>query len=519
MPTTLGFKPLIDMPEWYPAAPALNSNVVGACLTCDLRNDEDRDPYLYYLTSHIALAKYHVKNDEWGALASPALQSAGGVGIAAIFTPSAGPYGLLAAGATNTIMQLATALPAAVAVNALANRGDGVGYKIRIIGNSAGSSGLTEIKTIINNTGGLNPVITLDSALTFVPLVNDSYELLSGKVFLLGSSATIPGSWRSYDIATNLYTTLSVVNLLNPITTDTTIFCMDESYTPSILAPYLGFFDLLTATASAPANLTGQAAGGDATILAEEYRNFQIRIVQDVAIPQAAGQRRKIISHTAGASPVYTVAAWAVQPSANAIFVIEYNNDIVLWSGISLLTFSYLAGFNADAAWSTSASLGGATQYANLTAAHTVGSMILPSFGITLNTAKNARHSYFYYFRGGTSPIIDLFDIAGGATGLWTANIITAPFPVSYGSGNSAIYDNTTKNGKYGYIQTVSGRFFRFDILNRVVEPYAYLRYTLGTILVGQKLAISPFIDGTTKISTLFFIVPSSSAFMKILNQ
>ena len=64
-----------------------------------------------------------------------------------------------------------------------------------------------------------------------------------------------------------------------------------------------------------------------------EYRNFQIRIVEDTVNPTAVGQRRNITSHTAGASPVYTVPAWTVTPSANANFVIENNGDrILLWA-------------------------------------------------------------------------------------------------------------------------------------------------------------------------------------------
>lgn len=38
---------------------------------------------------------------------------------------------------------------------------------------------------------------------------------------------------------------------------------------------------------------------GDSLILANEYRNFQIRIVQDLTNPTAVGQRRIIASHTA----------------------------------------------------------------------------------------------------------------------------------------------------------------------------------------------------------------------------
>jgi hypothetical protein len=285
MPTTLGFKDILDTPEWYPAALAPGNIVGGVATASDLRNNEDRDPFIYALISNTTLGKYNVKNDDWITLASPGL-TATGAGNAAIFVPSGGPYGTIAAGATNTTFTLTTALPAAVGVNQLANRGDGRGFKIRIIGNSAGSSGLTEEKYIIANSGGANPTIELDSALTFVPALGDTYEFLSGAVFVLCDAATGANSWKKYDIATNNYTAgLSVVNLLNPIATHTLMFAMDEQYVPSTRAPSDGFFGNLVATASAAASITGQAAGGDAAVLANEYRNFQIRIVTDVATP------------------------------------------------------------------------------------------------------------------------------------------------------------------------------------------------------------------------------------------
>lgn len=44
---------------------------------------------------------------------------------------------------------------------------------------------------------------------------------------------------------------------------------------------------------------THSAFAGDSLVQANEYRNFQIRIVQDLVNPTAVGQRRVIASHTA----------------------------------------------------------------------------------------------------------------------------------------------------------------------------------------------------------------------------
>ena len=73
--------------------------------------------------------------------------------------------------------------------------------------------------------------------------------------------------------------------------------------------------------------------------------------MEDTVIPTAVGQRRNITSHTAGASPVYTVPAWTVTPSANAKFVIENNGDrILLWTTAQQTTYTYKIGANT---WDT----------------------------------------------------------------------------------------------------------------------------------------------------------------------
>jgi len=523
MATTLGFKDIIDLPEWRPLSPAPNNATAGVSLACDLRNNEDRDPHIYQLGSVALFAKYNVKNDEWLALTTPALAGTFGAGAGAIFVPSSGPYGTLASGCTTTSVILTTALPTAVGVNQLANRGDGVGFKIRIIGKSAGGSGKIEERTIIGNTAGTTPTIYLDSSLSFTPASTDGYEFLSGKVFLFSAAALAAGIIKSYDVATQTLTSLTTTNFIATIATDMTIISMDEAYVPSTLSPYGGFFGTLIATASAAGTLTGQATGGDSAVAVNEFRNFQIRIIEDTATSTAVGQRRKITSHTVGASPVYTLKSnWTVTPSATAKYVIELNNDILAWNGVLQVTYSYAAGFNADAAWSTAAVDGGsANQYANPSAVHAAGAMCISSFGITLDTVKNARWSYFYYFRGGGVATLDLFDIAGGATGAWTSTI-------AYGNsggflpnaGAAAIYDPSTNAGKYGYItQTGTQRFARFDVKNRVLEPWAYLRYPQSTVTAGEKIALSLFVDGSTRLSFLYTITQALATFFSVANQ
>ena len=167
MPTTLAFKPLIDLPEWRPIANAPAASAAGTQLVAGLRNNSDRGAYVYMLVNATTLWAYDVEDDDWFQLASPALTGTFGAGAGAVMMPTQGPRGVLAGGNTTTSIVLSTALPAAVAPNQLANKGNSNGFKIRIIGNSAGGSGKTEHAYIIGNTGGTTPTIYLDAPLSF----------------------------------------------------------------------------------------------------------------------------------------------------------------------------------------------------------------------------------------------------------------------------------------------------------------------------------------------------------------
>jgi hypothetical protein len=475
-----------------------------------LRNNEDRSPYIWALAATTTLERYNVKNDEW--FTTPAFTAITGfaAGAGATFVPSAGPSGLVAGSPTTTSFTLAT-LPfsASVGVNQLANRGDGTrGYRMRVMSNGAGNSGKTEEVLITANTSGTAPLVTFTPALTFTPTATDRYEIFSGRILVVGSGTLAATTVKAFDIAVETMSgNLTSTNLAATIGTDYTAVMLDETYVPSTRSPGDGFFGNLIATGSAGTTLTGTVAGLDSALATNEFRNFQVRIVTDAAIPTAVGQRRKITSHTAGPSPVYTVPTWTVTPSTTATFVIENNNDLLVWTNAATVTYSYaVGGFAADAAWSTAAVLGGASQYANPGTAMGAGCMAALAFGITLDTAKNARYSHIFRFRGAATTTLELFDIAAAATGTWTTLAAYGGLPnTTFTTGSCSVYDGSTMSGKYMYISAnATQRFLRFDVLNRVLEPWGTLRFTQSTAVVGGKLAMSVFIDGATKVGILF---------------
>ena len=268
-------------------------SAAGTQLIAGLRNNSDRGAYVYMLVNATTLWQYDVEDDDWMQLASPGLTGTFGAGAGAVMMPAQGPRGVLAGGNTTTSIVLSTALPAAVAPNQLVNKGNSNGFKIRIIGNSAGGSGKTESAYIVGNTGGTTPTIYLDTPLSFTPQAGDAYEIRSGRLYMMSAGTLAAGCWKYYDIATNSFSSnLATTNLPATLSTDSSFLPLDESYVPFDADPGEGFFGNLTATATAATSITGHAAGGDSGVLLNEYRNFQIRIVQDTVNPTAVGQRR-----------------------------------------------------------------------------------------------------------------------------------------------------------------------------------------------------------------------------------
>jgi hypothetical protein len=258
----------------------------------------------------------------------------------------------------------------------------------------------------------------------------------------------------------------------------------------------------LAATAAAAGTITGQATNGDAAVVANEYRNFQIRIVHDAVNTTSVGQRRIIASHTAGASPVYTLGSnWSVTPSSSAKFVIEYPNLIILRTAATTqYTYNYSPvnitngtnTINANA-WSTA-------YFAAAANAGASGMMWMPAFGIRPDIDKNSRHSHIFCWRG-TSANLDLFDIAGAATGAWT-NAVVIDGGITTAAQLSGCYAPFENEGRMfylnNYVASATNQIFRFDVQNRVLSPYTPTdEIQAGTAALGNRMAAYAAIDGT----------------------
>jgi hypothetical protein len=528
------FKKVIDRQMWAQVAPTPNAHVAGMAMCADMRNTVDRNPFTYQLASATVLNRYNIITKAWNLIGTPALAGTFGAGTAMVFAPSLGLRGTLAAGATTTSVIISTAFPTAVGVNMLASRGGSgdYGFKIRIIG---AASGKTEERWIVGNTGGTTPTITLSAALTFTPAVGDTYEILSGRVFMLNAGTLAAGSWRSFETATNFFATATQTNLPATVSTDSSIIALDEQYVPYDMKPGEGLvkgtfvydatsdLDALAATAAASTTLTGQATGGDATVAANEYRNFQLRIVQDTVNPTAVGQRRAIASHTAGPSPVYTLgAAWTVTPSSSAKYVIENPNLIVVRTtgNTTTYTYNYANTSYANGTTTLTADTWSTTLFGVAPAANASGGVWMQSFGIQPDAARNARQSFQYFFRGGAQTL-DVLDIAGGVNGTWTGAIVYDG-GVTLTTGTCGCYSPFESEGRMFYmnIYTASAinQIFRFDVQNRVLSPYTPTDFLQsGTGAVGGRMAAYAAIDGADKYDVVLLMSHLSSVSQELI--
>lgn len=514
------FKKVIDRLLWAQVPPSPNAHAAGSSMCADIRSDVSRNPFVYNLISNAVLNRFNIITKSWQvAIAAPLTAGTFGAGAASAFVPTFGAVGTIAAGATTTSVTLSTALPTAVGTNMLANRGGSgdYGFKLRIIDTVAGK---TEERWVVGNTAGTTPTVTLNAAFTFTPASGARYELLSGRVFMLGSGTLAAGAFRSFEVASNTLANRSITNLPATLTTDSAILVLDEQYTPFNCEPGEGMIKggytydtnivtrkALTATASGASTLTGQATSGDAVVAANEFRNFQIRIVEDTTTPAAVGQRRIVASHTAGPSAVYTLGtAWTTQPSASAKFVIEQPNLIVLRTTANTTTYTYNYtdatinnGTNSIAAdaWST-------TYFGAAPAAGGAGGLWAPSFGIEPDPARNARHSFNFFFRGGGVATLDLLDIAGSITGTWTGGVTYDGAVQNFGVGTTGCYAPYAQEGRFHYLNVYVAsqinQVYRFDAKNRVMSPYTSTDFLQsGTATVGGRMAAYAAIDGADK--------------------
>lgn len=513
----------IDLPIWRQTSP-MTAHAAGVSICADKRNDISAYNAVFQLASASALNIYYTPPNGYGFAVNPGL-SAFGAGSDVEFVPSLSYVGSVGAGCSTTKI-VTTTNNGTWAKNGMI-LGEGIGFKIRIIGSSSGGSGKVEERYVIANTSGTTPTIYLNEALSFTPASGDSYEIMAGRVYCLGTTNSAT-QFRYFRIGIGDMVSAATTGLT--IATDSDMRALDEQYVPYDRDPGEGFLvgagtydtggtsttkNCLTATATGASSITGQASAGDAAVIENEYRNFQIRIVEDTGTPTAVGQRRIIASHTGpGSSPVYTLGtAWSVTPSNTAKYVIELPNVILLFTvaaGTTTYTYNYTAYTINNATNSISTNAWSTAYFGARGTVVAAGTFTIPSWGHEPTTQTDgtrlSRHSYIWSFRG-NSTTLDLLDIAGGTTGAWTSGVLYNAQQTSFTTGSGADYASVDQGGRYGYIVLgATNQMFRFDVKNLTLYPWVSLPAQSGTAVVGNRVAVTPYMTsaGADKVSIIF---------------
>ena len=289
-------------------------------------------------------------------------------------------------------------------------------------------------------------------------------------------------------------------------------------------------------------SITGQATGGDAGVLANEFRNHQIRIVEDTANPTSVGQKRRIGFHSAGPSPKYMLTAqWTVTPSSTAKYVIENWEDCLLINETNATTGFHtykLTNYSQDChqlydTWSPSATFSNAT----LPSGYSPSNYAIHYFGYSNNTdnSKSFRSSFINVASSNGNWFT--FDIAGDFFGVWL-NVNRTEYmdqiSVTNVSHPSIEYNPHTNNGEEIFIYNtghnnagsvgitgsttilkIKASSGNYSALPQLKIPYGYLstsgwtnNSTTGSNRLGMGLHVDPS-DPTIKIPALYFVPPS----------
>lgn len=512
----MAHKSEINFPFWRQLAnPVVENATISAgagWMAEDLRNNGYANNNVFFHQNISVVMAYNRLTNSWKRITS-AFAAVGGTASGSVgkVVPSITPVGLLAAGGGVKTVVIATALPAALAHD------QAKGARIRIIGKSAGGSGLVEERTVTGNSASATPTLTLDEPLSFAPAVNDGYEFLTGSYVLFCTGALAAGQFRAMDLLTGTLSSLGTTGCIATVPATGNIYeVMDEGLGAHDLNFGEGYLigastydsgtyikGCLLSTATGASTITGQAAAGDFGIPANLFRNKQIRIVEDAGTPTAVGQRARIVSHTGGAiAPVYTIqivaGGWTVQPSAAAKYVIEnWTDNIIVRFGGSATLYNYTipnnyTGINTTNQWST------AVWAASGSAAQTTGAFGCYASGVKPDTVNGYVNNFIYMFRGATRTY-DVFDPSGAATGAWTngLSILNWDGTVSANDQLCHAYNPHSQDGRWlyffpqaGSIGTIFPRpFFRFDCIGRGGESFAGIPAPTGTNSLGSKMA------------------------------
>lgn len=448
--------PLIHRKEWQMMTPAPSASAAGTFVVTDVK---ERDNTAMYVVSTTVQYLYHFDEDGWVQIPSGAL--AGTFWAWACGARSRWNSTLTANGWSTTTITTATA------INWLINWS-----KIRFLTWTAANVGKEVTVTWLMTIPWGTNTITFTPALSSAVSNADTFIVDKGRYYIMNAGTVAAGIFKSYDPITWVWTSLATTNLPASWWTEWRL----------VATPSDDVFASWTATSATSTTLVNSPK----TWTANQWTNYQVRIVSGTGI----GQVRTISSN---ATNTLTVPAWTVTPDATSQYEITWNDD-----------FLYLIGNNAVTMYRYSISGNTWTVMAPTTArawAMVAGgwaNWVWKSWDTSWADESNIKDGrYIYSFKGWASWTLDRFDIAGGTAGagawqniayVWLAETFTT-------------WSSYAVSGRHIYIRKdATHRYFKFSIRGHYIEPISTNLYPDWTAVLGDKLFIKVYNDGTSDV-------------------
>lgn len=476
MTTTVNLRKMLHRKaaEYLAPNPAGNT-AAGAFIVSDKSNLVPSHDIAYYVGGASAIWNYNADHDAWIQLPNSGVAGTFAAGACGEFRAISAPAGVIdnaiTAGTTTTM------------TTGLALARNMAGCKIRVhIGTGIGYEG-----TIVKNTLGTASIITVTPASSVAFDATTKFRMYGGSFWLMNAGTSAVG-FSVYDRATNVWTARSVANLPTAWGTDAQLVS-----TPGLSSANGNGFVNGTATAGAASTLTTNK-----TMLLNQWANSQVRIISGTGI----GQIRVIASNTAGANSVLTVGtAWTVVPDATSAYRIEGNDDVFyLFGNAAVAAYKYTISTNAWvllAPTAARAAVPGAGMTADWIDSVSDTSWTDESYGnhyLTTVVRQNGR--YIYSFRGNAGNILDLYDIAANT---WISGVPYGQQMETFTTGSCSV----DLNGIIYIQKDATGRIYRFDVANNVLEPFVLNPVPQGAAVAGDKMFLTTYKDGATEINFL----------------
>lgn len=474
MTTIINLRKMLHRKSAEYCAPLPAGNTTGGSfMVSDKSNLIPSHDIAYYIGGVSAIWNYNADQDAWIQLPNSGIAGTFGAGSCGEFRAVSAPGGIItntAIGGTTTTINTNLTLVRDIA-----------GCEVRVVG----GAGIGYNGSILSHTLGANSVITVAVASGTAFGATTQYQLTGGSLWFMNAGVGAVG-FSVFDRATNTWTARAVTGLPTTWGTDAQLIS-----TPGRSSNNgLGFVNS-TATAGGASNLTD----GAMTWPVNGWTNYQVRIKSGTGI----GQIRTIASNTA--TVLTTSVAWTVNPDATSTYIIEGNDDyLYLVGNATVALYRYSISANAWTVLAPVAARAGApgagmtcdwidavpsTDWAN-------GTYALHYPGVI---HQNGR--YFYSFRGANGNILDIYDIAANT---WISGIVYGQQMEIFGNGSCSV----DCDGIIYIQKDATGRIYRFDVAKNVLEPFVLNPVPQGAAVAGDKMFMTTYIDGSTRIGFVY---------------